>query len=115
MYSYQGIGELAIAVYDNGMNIGSVARIGKNDTGYWCKSGEVFHGVCLWHKDNTATLQVKGFVTVPYSGTTAPTVGYCEMVADGNGCVKVASDVAGNVKRLVVAVDTTAQKVTFLL
>lgn len=115
MYSYNGIGELSVTVYDKGMNLDCVAKIGESSTGCWCKADEVFHGVCRWQKENTGTLQVGGFITLPYSGSTAPAVGYCELVADGDGGVKVKTAVAGNVARLVVEVNADDQTVTFLL
>lgn len=114
MYSYNGIGETAITVNDKGAFIGCVAKFKDSDTVGWVAADEVFHGYCLWQRYGTATIQVGGFVTMPYSGT-VPTVGYCELVGDGYGYVKVLSGVEGNVARLVVAVDTTEQTVTFLM
>lgn len=115
MYSYNGIGEVDITLKNKGMSPGCVSKVGANDAGYWCDNGDVFHGVCLWERDGNATMQVRGFIKMPYSGATAPTVGYCELVADGNGYVKAYSGISGNVPRLVVAVDTTEHYVTFLL
>ena len=115
MYNYNGIGETAITVCDDGAYIGCVCRFSKSDTVGWCASGQVFHGVCRWQRSGTATVQVRGFVTLGYSGSTVPTVGFCELVADGDGCVKVLSGVDNNMARLVVAVDTDQETVTFLL
>lgn len=115
MYSYNGIGEVAATFKDNGVAAGCVVALADSNSVEWASSGKVFHGVCLWRKNDLATVQVKGFATLPYSGTTAPSVGYCELVADGSGCVKVQSGVDGNVSRLVVAVDTTEMTVTFLM
>lgn len=115
MYSYNGIGEMAITLKNNGVNPGCVVKIGASDTAYWCSSGAAFHGVCLWGKDENVTVQVGGFVTVSYTGSTVPTTGFCELVSDGSGGVKVLTGVNGNVPRLVVAVDTTESLVTFLL
>lgn len=114
MFSYNGIGQVAITVKDKGSFPGYIAKFSENGTVAWVADGEPFHGVCLWQRFGTDTLQIQGFVTVTYSGT-APSVGYCELVADGAGNVKVQSGVEGNVPRLVVAVDTTEQIVTFLL
>lgn len=114
MYSYNGIGQLAITVEDKGAFPGYVAKFTDNDTVAWVSNGEPFHGVCLWQRYGTDTLQVQGFVTLKYSGT-APGVGYQELVADGTGNVKVLTGVEGNRPRLVVSVDTDNKKVTFLL
>ncbi len=115
MYSYNGIGEVAATFVDHGVDVGCVVVISDNNTVEWAESGKVFHGYCLWQKNGVATIQVRGFVTLPYSGATAPTVGYCELVTDDSGYVKAQSAVEGNVSRLVVAVDTTEKTVTFLL
>lgn len=115
MYSYNGIGEINITLQNQDMNAGCVAKVGASNAGHWCDSGDVFHGVCLWERDGNATVQVGGFIRMPYSGENIPTVGYCELVADGNGYVKAESGITGNVPRLVVAVDTAERYVTFLL
>lgn len=47
-----------------------------------------FCGVVAKVKDDLASVQVTGFVTLPYTDT-APTVGYCNLVSNGNGGVKV--------------------------
>ena len=52
-------------------------------------------------------------MTLPYSGATAPSLGYNALEADGAGGVKVGESSAR--ERLVVEVDATAGKVTFLL
>ena len=62
---------------------------------------------------DACSVQLRGFVTLPYSGTTAPSLGYNALEADGAGGVKVGESSAR--ERLVVEVDATAGKVTFLL
>ena len=58
-------------------------------------------------------MQLRGFVTLPYSGTTPPSLGYNALAADGDGGVKLADSSVR--QRLVVEVDSTASTVTFLL
>ena len=115
MYSYNGIGEVAVSAMDEGAFWGGVCKYTGNDTVGWPDASEAFHGVCIWQKNQQATVQVRGFVTIPYTGTAAPNVGYCQLVADGNGGVMVQEGIAGNVSRLVVSVDENHQTVTFLL
>ncbi len=66
------------------------------------EDGEKFMGVCT-HADNyAASVLLKGFVKVPYSGT-APSYGYNKLSADGNGGVKTDTD---GREILVICVDT---------
>lgn len=74
--------------------------------------GGVFCGVITEIRAGLATVQLTGFVTLPYSGETAPSVGYCALAGDGDGGVKVAT---GGRSRLVTEVDTTAQTVGLFL
>lgn len=65
-------------------------------------AGADFCGVCSAVRGSHASVVFSGHTTVAFSGT-APTVGYCKLVADGNGGVKL-----GDSGRaiLVVGVDT---------
>lgn len=63
-------------------------------------------------KDGTVTVQLKGYIEFPYTGTTAPTVGYAKLVSDGTG-VKV--DGTNGREFLVVSVDTTNKIVGLFL
>lgn len=114
MYSFNGIGDISITLCDGGMEIGQVMKISDSHTGAGCEAGAVFHGVCRWKKGESATVQVKGFVTLGYTGT-APTVGVCSLVADGAGGVQVDGDAKEGTAWLVVDVDDTQKTVTFLL
>lgn len=114
MYSYNGIGEISITLCDGGMKTGEVCKISDSHTGAGCEAGDEFHGVCRWKKGESATVQVKGFVTQGYTGT-APTVGICPLVADGAGGVKAEADATDHTGYLVVAVDDVQKTVTFLL
>lgn len=115
MYMYDGIGAVAISMKSQGAEAGAPFKVCENDTACPAASGEVFHGICQWQKEDMATVQTAGFVTLPYTGSAVPAVGYCKLVADGNWGVKVDSTVENNPARLVVHVDTTEQTVTFLL
>lgn len=51
-------------------------------------NGVNFVGVCTHIDGYTASIQLKGYVKVTYTGT-APECGYAKLVGDGNGGVKV--------------------------
>ena len=79
------------------------------------KDGEAdgaFCGVITAQRAGLVTVQLEGYVTLPYSGDTAPTVGYCTLAADGTGGVKVA---ASGQSRLVTMVNTTDETVGLFL
>ena len=52
-----------------------------------CASGNAVTGVCVNVKGEYACVQLGGYVTLGYTGATAPTVGYCKLAADGKGGV----------------------------
>ncbi len=72
---------------------------------------ERFTGVIMGLQHGFAAVAVQGFVTVPYSGSTVPTYGFCTLTSDGDGKVMV----GGEHTYLVVSVDRNTRKVTFLL
>lgn len=71
----------------------------------------VFCGICTAVRNGYAAVQLKGYVTVPYSGT-APTVGYAKLKAtDGKAVV----DATNGREYLVIDVDTTAKTAGIIL
>lgn len=90
---------------------GEPVKITGNGTVAVCGDGEVFCGVMESLRGGFGAVQMHGFVTMAYSGS-APALGYTELIANGEGGVKVAS---GGRKCLVVSVDSEAAAVTFEL
>lgn len=88
-----------------GLTPGYPVSLCGNDTVTNATEGALPIGVCLHERCEIASVQVKGFLELPYSGT-APQVGYNSLVADGAGGVKTA---AGGLSCLVVHVDTDAK------
>ncbi len=76
-----------------------------------CDGGDEFHGVVIDSDTQYASVQMRGVVTVNYTGDT-PTLGYNILSANGACGVKVST--SGN-KYLVLAVDEELCKVTFLM
>ncbi len=90
---------------------GYPVKVSANDTVAAAANGNPFCGVAVNGSGSLQGVQLKGYVELPYSGT-APTVGYCALVANGNGGVK--ADASGR-SYLVVNVDTTDTKVGLIL
>ena len=76
-----------------------------------CHDGDEFIGVAARQEGTLCSVIFRGFVTLPYSGTT-PSYGFTGLAADGAGGVKVSSTA---VKRLVVAIDSSSKTLTLLL
>ena len=74
-------------------------------------AGDRFIGTCVYTRCGFAAVQVEGYVTLPYTST-APTINYAKLVADGNGGVK--TDTNGS-EVVVLSVDTTAKTVGFIM
>ena len=72
-----------------------------------------FIGVCTKADGNYISVALTGIVTVPYTGTTTPSIGYELLAADGNGNVKFNS--GSEVDHLVLSVNTEEKLVTFML
>lgn len=112
--SFEGVKEdpTFLSALTRGTDEGKVVKVSANKTVALCSDGDNFIGVVktIDKADKAAVVQIKGFVTVGYSVFT-PTIGLCELDADGAGGVSK----TGSVKYWVVDVDTSNTKVTFLL
>lgn len=110
--SMQGIGAQCMSAKKGASGTaGYPCKISANDTVINAASGDAFCGVITGLRGTLATVQYAGFVTLPYSST-APSVGYAILVADGSGGVKTAQS---GKSYLVTNVNTTAGTVTVLL
>lgn len=87
MISYEGIGEVVVTVsMEKQLKAGSVVHILDNDVAGPCEDGEVFCGVALKVGGGIGSMQVKGFVCVPYTGEMK--LGWMNLVANGEGGVR---------------------------
>lgn len=118
--SYKAIGDISVSFLSaltKGTDEGKVVKISDDKTVSLCSQTDQFHGVVkvIDAADSLATVQVSGFVTVPYTGD-APSAGLATLEADDAGGVQiVASPALGDRFYLIVDVDTTNGLVTFLL
>lgn len=116
--SFDGIGEMAVTFEATAdVKAGYPVKMSGNCKVDVCNDGDSMSGVAIYvSEDNYATVQLKGYISMEYSGTTAPAVGYCYFLADGTGKVKVdtAAEKTGR-EYLVVDVDATAKTVGFYM
>lgn len=104
---------LATFIAASGLEAGVPVKISANDTASACAAGDSFCGVSNQVGSGFASVQMSGFATLPYTGTTAPTVGYSILAGDGSGGVKMVTE--GGRSLLVIRVDTTGKTVGIML
>lgn len=110
--SYEGFGVNALTFRCSAkINDGAPVKFNKPNYVVTCSDGNEFHGVVIDSDTSYASVQMRGIVTVNYTGT-APTLGYCVLSANGASGVKVST--TGN-KYLVVSVNEDLNEVTFLM
>ena len=108
MISYQSIAqECATFNTNTQLTVGAPCKMGYNKP----MKDEPFIGVVLWQRNSYATVALRGFVTVKYSGT-APAVGRTGLYAGEDGTVVAAE---GAPIYLVVETNTVDKTVTFLM
>ena len=109
--SFQYIGQVCITCFNSGVHVDQPCKISTNCSIAACVDGNPIDGVVVAQSNNLATVAVKGFVTLAYTGST-PTLGFCPLAAAGNGKVK---KLEGAHEYLVCNVDTIKKFVTFCL
>lgn len=99
-----------------------VVKVAANYRVAKCDDGEDFDGVAIVINNEMCAVQEQGYVTLPYTGDTAPSVGRDNLAANATGGVKVKRyeaaegeepEVLAAREYLVTAVDTTDNLVTF--
>lgn len=83
--SYDGIGAVVATFHSDGVSTGEVVKISEGSTVSPCEAGEGFCGVVFDCDESLASVQLKGVVYLPVTGTVD--LGYQSLVADGNGGV----------------------------
>lgn len=102
--AFEEIGHMSATFLAESGENGQVCKVSANGMVAPCADGEVFCGVMEGVRKGASAVQLHGFAEVSYTGT-APDLGYVNLVADGNGGVKVSAD---GREHLVVRIDTTA-------
>lgn len=110
--SLNGLQEtVATFAADTALAAGIPVKLSANQTAAACAGSDLFAGIALQCRNGMVSVQLKGYVRVPYSGT-APALGWKQLAADGAGKVKTGT--AGNFY-LVTDVDTATATVGFML
>jgi hypothetical protein len=113
--SYDSIGQWCATFACSGsVAEGGMVKLSGNSTVSACADGDAFAGVAaaVDRSGDACSVALGGMVTAPYSGASAPAVGWTGLSADGSGGVR--TDAAGR-SRLVICVDASAHTVTFVL
>ena len=113
--SYQGIGACCATFACEGISEGALVKVSASGTVEACAEDNDFCGVVLavGRDGKACTVQLGGLATVPYSGETAPALGYDTLAADDAGGVKAVT--TGGRSHLVLEKDTGAGTVTIML
>lgn len=111
MISNKGYGEEFITLYSESENVGKPVVISANDTCAKADDGDNFTGILINARNGLGSVQIRGYVELPYSGT-SPILGETVLAADGNGGVKSA---ASGKAVTVLKVDTTCNTVGFII
>ena len=112
--SFEGIGQWCASFACEDVAEGMAVKLTDNGKVGKCGAGEDFCGVvaAMGHDGKGCSVQMGGFVTLPYSGEEVPALGICTLSADGKGGVQSAT---GGWEYLVVCVDKSAKTVTIKL
>ena len=104
--SFEDIGAvIATFAAQDSVKPGQVVKITANGEVGACSAKDAFAGQAQSVRGGFAGVQVKGFLTLPVTGSVA--LGRVSLEADGTGGVQTAS--TGGVPALVVSVDATAK------
>ncbi len=104
-FSFEGIGAVAATFgAESGVKGGRVVKLTGANTVGPCADGDKFCGLAMEPRRGGAAVQVKGFCTVPCTGSLVP--GWAQLVADGQGGVRAAAGAESGVSALVVSAGT---------
>lgn len=110
--SFDGIGETAATFFaGETAQPGQVVKMSGSCTVSPCAAGDAFVGVATSCKNGCTGVQVRGFMTLAYSGT-APAAGPAVLAADGKGGVQTAQT---GVSCTVIGTDAAAGRIVVLL
>lgn len=112
--SFAGIGEQAVTFEAQpGTEPGKAVKMIANGTVGPCADGNIPCGIAINVRDGVAAVAVSGYCRVKYSGSTAPSLGYTLLAADGAGGIKAVT--SGGRQFLVVDVDDVSGTAGILL
>lgn len=110
--SFSGFNEKSTTfICSQDVEAGKVVKVTENGTVSLCANGDGFCGVATDVRGDCATVQLVGYIRMPYSGS-APALGYTGLVADGNGGITGGDD---GKTYLVTDIDKTDNTIGFML
>lgn len=109
--AFDEIGQVCVTMECGSDTSGKLCKMSTDGKVAACAAGDKFCGFVESVRGGYGAVVLRGFVTAKYTGT-APGVGFAGLSANGTGGVK--ADSTGS-SYLVVARDTAAGTVTFLL
>jgi len=111
--SFEGIGDQVVSfAAAAGTTAGVFVKVSANGTVAACAAEDNFIGYCINVDGGFAEVMTHGYISCSYTGDTAPTLGFCKLVADTAG--KVTADSDGR-EFLVLELNTTAKTVGFIM
>lgn len=110
--SFDGVGSLSATFLGGDLPEGCPVKLTAPGTVAACAEGERLCGVTLCCRDDACAVQLRGFVTVPFTGD-APACGYASLTSDGAGGVRAPA--AGEDWADYLVADVSAGTVTILL
>ncbi|MEG2234619.1 MAG: hypothetical protein RRZ42_08300 [Oscillospiraceae bacterium] len=111
MFSFKGFNESMLTFpTDSKIETGVPVKISTDSKAVPCATTDTICGVIAASSIDAASVQLSGYVELPYTGT-APTFGYTNICANAGGGVTV----GGSHIVLVIKVDTTAKICGFIL
>lgn len=112
--SFSGVGMVCATFLGQGLSEGQMVKLSGGAAVAACGDGEAFCGAVAHCGDGACSVQVKGFLTVGYSGT-APGAGPAALCGNGTGGVRASGEGDAETWCQVADVDTAAKTVTVLL
>ncbi len=112
MFSFNGFDQKVLTFKGSStLAVGTPVKVSADNTVAAASADDIICGVVLANEGDAVAVQVGGAVTLPYTGTTAPSHGYQSLVANGTKGVKTGS----GRQVLVLSVNTTDKICTFIL
>ncbi len=111
--SFTGINEQVITFKAaEALEPGTLVKISANGTVSPCADGDKITGVVLFCRENLAAVQINGFVSLPYTGST-PAFGYSKICAAS--ATEIKADNADGRELLVLEADTAENTAGIML
>ena len=111
---FNGVGQVCATFLGDGLIEGQVVKMAGGGSVAACGDGESFCGTVLHCGDGAGSVQVRGFLTVGYTGS-APNAGQAALCGNGQGGVRLSEGDDEETWCLVADVDTGAKTVTVML